>query len=98
MVHMKLGIGLGVWVLIWYDLGRLKLGKNCRKNPENWVCEGVPRHDFSLPRQDSFCLMGAAAQGCGAAAQGKFQGVILGDFRPLLRGFGGRHRGIVLRF
>ena len=50
MVHMKLGIGLGVWVLIWYDLGRLKLGKNCRKNPEIWVCEGVPRQGFFVPR------------------------------------------------
>ena len=77
---MKLGIGFGVWVLIWYDLGMLKLGKNCRKNPENWVCEGVPRQGFLVPRHEAFCLVCAAAQGCGAAAQGYFQGVDFGRF------------------
>ena len=44
------------------------------------------------------CLMGAAAQESCAAAQGKFQVDIFGNFRPLLRGFGGCLRGVVLRF
>ena len=91
MVHMKLGIGLGVWVLVWFELGRFKLGENAGGNPEFWVCDGVPRHRFFVPRQGSPCLMGAAAQG-------KFQVDIFGNFRPLLRGFGGCLRGVVLRF
>ena len=87
--------GLGIDLV---RFGDVKAREKLQEKPRNLGLRRCAAAGVFRAAAWGLCLVCAAAQGCGALAQGKFQGVILGDFRPLLRGFGGRLRGIVLRF
>ena len=72
--------------MIWSDLGS---GKTQGKNPDFWAREGAPRRE-AVSGQSKFSDL------LGAAALGQFQDMGFCNFEPLLRGFGGCLRCIVL--
>ena len=84
----------------WFggDLERLSSGKHEGRNPEFWAAKVCRGRDFLCRGKGLAVWCVPRHKVVVPRHKAIFRVLILGNFRPLLRGFGGRLRGVVLRF